>query len=438
MDVNLRVRTQDGASMSTTKTGEPAPEGRRADDAPADDGIAAPHSRLPQLEEPKVTTLELFFDLVFVFALTQVTALLAEELTWTNMLRGLAVLAVIWWSWVGFSWMTNYVKADDGLTRLSMFASMGAVLVLSLATPRAFTDWGVQFGVAYLVLTLLFLLTYGTAARGEPAVLGSILRLAPGMLVAPVLVLIAGFLDEGALRATLWGVAIVVAFASGLISGTSGWKLSPSHFTERHGLVIIIALGESIVSIGVGAASGDDGLSAIVIAGSLLALVIACCLWWLYFDVVALVAERRLHAAQGAERNAIARDSYSYLHYLLMAGIILVALGIKKVLIYVDKPLPTVALAALLGGLALYLVGHVLFRLRNIRSWNVQRLVVAAVLVALIPVLANVAAWQVLVLATVVMVALVAYEARHFAAARHEVRHHHVGAPGHGHDAGRG
>jgi low temperature requirement protein LtrA len=385
----------------------------------AEQGVSSP---LPALEEPKVTTLELFFDLVFVFALTQVTLLMADDLTPTGTLRGLAVLAVIWWSWVGFSWLTNYVKADDGLTRLAMFASMGAVLVVSLATPKAFGEWGVQFGAAYLVLMALFLATYAVGARNEPEVLGAVLRLAPGMLLAPVLVLAAGFLDAGVARAALWAAAIAVAYLAPFLSGTGGWKLSPAHFAERHGLIIIIALGESIVSIGAGAGSGTDGLSAQVVIGAILALTIACALWWMYFDVVALVAERRLHAAQGAERNAIARDSYSYLHLPMVAGIILVALGIKKVLVYVDKPLPTVALAALLGGLALYLIGHVAFRLRNVRTWNVQRAVAAVLLLALIPILDGSAAWESLVVATVAIAGLVVFEAVRFRGARHAVR----------------
>jgi len=397
-------------------------------DAPGD-GIAAPHDRLAALTEPKVTTLELFFDLVFVFALTQVTLLMADDLTGTGLVRGLAVLAVIWWAWVGFSWLTNFVKADDGPTRLALFASMGAVLVVSLAVPKAFGEWGVQFGVAYLALNLLFLTTYAAAARRQPEVLKAVARLAPGILVAPLLILIAGFLDAGVVRASLWTIAIAVAYIAPFVSGTSGWRLEPSHFVERHGLIIIIALGESIVSIGAGVGSVAEGLTAEVIGVALAALVIACCLWWLYFDVVALVAERRLASAQGAERNAIARDSYSYLHYFMVAGIVLAALGVKKTLLGLEKPLPTVALVALLGGLALYLLGHVFFRLRNIRSLNRQRLVVAAAFLLAIPLVGDVDASSVLVGATVALIALVVFESVRFREARHQVRHHGQGAP---------
>ena len=375
--------------------------------------------------EPRVSPLELFFDLVFVFALTQVTALLAADLTGAGLLRGLAVLAIVWWSWVGFSWLTNYVASDDGWTRLALFASMGAMLVMSLAVPTAFGSGGLVFGLGYGALSLLFIATYAVTTRRDPEVFGAVLRLSPGVLIPAAMIVAAGFLDAGPGRAVLWALALLVSMLGPFVAGTGGWRVHAGHFSERHALIIIIALGESIVSIGVGL-SGEE-LGAGQLAGAMLGLIACCCLWWLYFDVVALVAERRLQAAEGSARNAMARDSYSFLHFPMVAGIVLFALGVKKVLIDVDGPLKQVALAALLGGVALYLLGHVGFRLRNTRTLNTQRLVLAVVLLAAWPFLGGVDGLAVLVGVTAALVLLVGYETVKYRAARHAVRAHGQG-----------
>jgi low temperature requirement protein LtrA len=375
--------------------------------------------------EPRVSPLELFFDLVFVFALTQVTFLLAEDLTPAGLLRGLAVLAIVWWSWVGFSWLTNYVASDDGWTRLVLFAAMGAMLVMSLAVPTAFGSDGLTFGAGYLALSLLFIATYAVTTRNDPEVFGAVLRLSPGVLIPAVLVLGAGFLDAGPGRGALWALALVVAMVGPFVSGTEGWRVHAGHFSERHALIIIIALGESIVSIGVGLSG--EALGVAQLSGAMLGLIACCCLWWLYFDVVALVAERRLEAAEGSARNAMARDSYSYLHFPMVAGIVLFALGVKKVLIDVDGPLKQVALAALLGGVALYLLGHVGFRLRNTGTLNTQRLVLAVALLLAWPLLGGVDGLAVLIGVTVALVLLVGYETVKYREARHAVRAHGAG-----------
>jgi low temperature requirement protein LtrA len=375
-------------------------------------------------EEPRVGPLELFFDLVFVFALTQVTALLAEELTWVNMVRGLAILTVVWWAWAGFSWLTNLVKADDGWARLVMFASMGAMLIVSLAVPDAFAGSGETFAIAYLVLAVLYIVLYAVLTRSDPQVFRSVLKLGVGFLIAPALLVIAGFLEAGPLRGALWAIAIIVLVLGAFGSGTD-WRVHPAHFAERHGLIIIIALGESIVAIGIGAS--EFALDADAIIGSLLGLVVAACLWWLYFDVVALVAERRLTHADGTAQVRMARDSYTVLHLPMVAGIVFFALGVKKVLLKPDDPLNVVAETALLGGIALYLAAHVLFRYRNTRSWSVPRSAVAIGLVLAIVVLQDVPALTVLIGASVTLVVLTGYETIRYREARHAVRHHGVG-----------
>ena len=187
---------------------------------------------------------------------------------------------------------------------------------------------------------------------------------------------------NGGVQATLWVAAILIDWCVSPLFGVAEWRLVPAHFAERHNLVIILALGESIVALGVGA---EIDLTATVILAAVLGMGLASALWWIYFDVVALVTERRLvQAAEGRPRNTLARDSYSYLHFPMVAGIVLAALGLEETLAHVDEPLDAVHAFALLGGTAIYLLAHVVLRLRNARTVNVERLALAVLLLALI------------------------------------------------------
>jgi low temperature requirement protein LtrA len=200
----------------------------------------------------------------------------------------------------------------------------------------------------------------------------------------------------------------------------SGWHVHAGHFAERHGLIVLIALGESIVAIGVGAEGLD--LGAEVIAGALLGVLISAALWWAYFDVVALVAERRMRTAAPEVQTRMARDSYTLLHLPMVAGIVLLALGIKKTLGHVDEPLADVPALALCGGVALYLLAHIAFRLRNLGTLNRQRLLAAALLLALWPVATSVDALAALALVAAILTGLVAFEAVRFREARARIR----------------
>ena len=377
----------------------------------------------PVVLERRVTALELFFDLVFVFALTQVTTLMAVDPTWLGLLRGMAVLTVLWWAWVGYVWIGTTVDAEDGVARFVLLIAMAAMFVTALAAPEAFGRYGVLFGVSYFVVRVLHVIMFRVVGRSLPDVGRAVGRLAPGLLAGSALIVVAGFLPAGWPRGLLWATAIVVDVGSPLVTGTEGWHMSPGHFAERHGLVIIIALGESLVALGVGVAS--DELTPRIVAAVLVGFVSVACLWWLYFDVVAIAAERRFTSAPIAERNDIARDSYNYFHLPMVAGIVLLALGLKKVFADLDSPLKLTIATALFGGVALYLLGHLLFRRRNMHSWNVQRAVALVVLLALVPLGRVVPAWVSLVLLTSVLIALVSYEALHFAAGRRALRTDH-------------
>ncbi len=376
--------------------------------------------------EERVTPLELFFDLVFVLAITQCTALMAARPTWEGLGQGLLVLAVLWWSWVGYAWLTSVVDPEEGSVRLVMFAAMAALLIVSLCVPEAFDDLALTFAIAYGFVRLAHIALFLLASRDDPELRTSVWGLAVSTVVGVGLIVGASFLD-GAAQATLWVLAIAIDMGGPFLFGAAGWRLVPGHFAERHGLIIIIALGESIVAIGLGA---EAGITAGVIVAGILGVVLVAAMWWAYFDVVALVAARRLaEMPEGRPRNEMARDSYSFLHFPMVAGIVLVALGLKKTLAHVGDPLETVPAVALVGGLVLYLLAHVAFRYRNIHTMNWQRLVVAAVLLALLPAALALPALATLGLVAAVFWALIAYEAVRFADLRDRVRHEPIGPP---------
>jgi low temperature requirement protein LtrA len=369
--------------------------------------------------EERVLPLELFFDLIFVFAITQVTGLVSAHPTWTGLLQGLLVLGVLWWSWTAYAWLTNTVDPEEGTVRLALFAAMGAMLIASLAVPDAFGDDALLFAFAYALVRAAHLALYAVVGWGDRDLLTAITKLGIGSALGVALLFVAAGLD-GAAQIAVWVIALAVDLAGAWVGGGRGWRLSPGHFAERHALVIIIALGESIVAIGVGA---SHVLDLGEISAALLGLAVAAALWWAYFDVVAIVAERRLRETTGNAQLRMARDSYSYLHLPMVAGIVLFAVGVKKTLEHVGDPLEIVPAISLCGGVALYLLAHIAFRLRNVHTLNRQRLVVALLLVALVPLALAIPALATLALVAGLCIGLIAYEAIRFAEARDRVRH---------------
>ncbi len=357
--------------------------------------------------EHRVTVLELFFDLVFVFAITQVTGFLAADLTVAGLGRGALIIAALWWAWVAYSWLTNTLDAEEAAPRVTVFAAMAAMLVVTLAVPAAFGADAVLLTAAYFVVRALHVLLYYLAARGDPDLRVGVLRLSPLLMVGSALLVVASLTDGNA-RVALWIVALAVDYSGPLVAGTRGWRVHAGHFVERHGLIIIIALGEAIVSIGVGAAGLP--LDPPVLAAAFLAVVIAGALWWAYFDLVALEAELRLSRAHAAAQVALARDAYSYLHLPMVAGIVFLALGVKKSIAHADHALTLVPALALYGGVALYFAGHVLFRLRSLGSLSRPRLLVMAAMAAGVAAGTRIPALASLGLVAAVCTALVVWE----------------------------
>jgi low temperature requirement protein LtrA len=374
----------------------------------------------PRAGEQRVSPLELFFDLVFVLSFTQVTLKMAHHPGWAGLGEGLLILAAVWWAWCAYGWLTNSIDPDQNLNRLCMFAAMGGMLVVSLSIPEAFGNRGVLFGCAYFFVRAMQLVLYvrNTPGASEDGDLQAILKLAPGFLLGSALLIVAGALDGGA-RTSVWILAILIDWSTPLLFGTEEFRLEPGHFAERHGLIVLIALGESVLAIG--AAAGIT-LSAGQVFAALFGIVAVAALWWAYFDVIAIVAERRLSEAPSGEQAPLARDAYSYLHFPLIAGIVLLALGLKETLAITGEPLDTVPALALCGGPALYLLGQIAFRERVMGTFSPHRAFGAVALLALIPLALGVDALVALAAVSAVLAILIAYEAIHFRDQRARVR----------------
>ena len=371
-------------------------------------------------EDERVTPLELFFDLVFVLALTQCTTLITAHGGWEGLLQGVLVLGLLWWSWVGYAWLTSVVDPEEGLVRLAMFLAMAAFLVVALSVPGAFGPDALTFALAYAVVRVAHIMLFVLASRGDPGLRHSVLGLAISTAIGSGLLIAASFASDG-LRLGLWGLALVLDVGGPLVIEMSGWRVVPGHFAERHGAVVIIALGESIVAIGVGA---HERIDAGIVTAAVLGLVAAACLWWAYFDVTAIVGREMLARAElGAVQNRVARDGYSYLHFPMVAGIALLAVGVKETVADVGAHLALVTAFCLTGGAALFLLAQFAFRLRMRGTYGVRRVVVAIAVLALLPFRSQLSALTMLAAVSALLVAMISYEVVRYAEARERVRH---------------
>ena len=371
-------------------------------------------------QEHRVTPRELFFDLVFVFAFTQVATLLANDPTFTGIGRGVLVLAALWWAWTAYAWLMNTVDPEEGVVGAALLVALIAMFVAALVVPNVFDDDGVLFGVCFLVVCAMHLALYALAGRGNPDLLGAVLRLAPWTLLGATLILLAGFM-AGA-RTWLWLAALASTYVGAALSGTRGWQLHPSHLAERYGLVLIIVLGEAFISIGIGAAGIGIGPGEVVAA--ILGILVATSFWLAYFDFFSIRGERMLRDLEGPERVALARDAYAYAHFPMIVGIVLFAFAMKTIVAHVGEELDSVAAFALCGGSALYLLTYSAIRIRIERRLRVSRgrLAAALALLLVLPVAMVVPALAALALVTAVWLALHTYEIVWWREARTESR----------------
>jgi low temperature requirement protein LtrA len=369
-----------------------------------------------------VTPLELFFDLVFVFAITQVTTLLTNEPTWTGMERGVLVLAMLWWAWSAYAWLTNTLDPDEGGVRIAVLAAIAALLVVSLAVPGAFGSNALMFAAAYIAVRVVHLVLFAIAGRGDRDLLGAVARLVPTVLLSGGLLIAAAFLD-GSAQIACWIAAVVADYGGPLFGHMRGWRVSPDHFVERFGQFMLIALGESIVAIGLGAQG--LALDTAVISSALLGMCVVACLWWSYFDWFIYVAVSRLTEMTGVARAALARDGYSYLHLPMVAGIVLFAFGVKTALHDPTDALAGVPAFALVFGIALYFMAHVALRLRIGGGWGRGRPIASVVLLAFLAVATLVPAIVALGFVAAVCVALITYEVVRHRESRRIIRSRH-------------
>jgi low temperature requirement protein LtrA len=308
-------------------------------------------------DDIRVSTIELFFDLVFVFAITQLTSLLAHEPTGAGVVRVVLVFGNLWWMYGGYAWLTNAVPPHSVALRLLVLLGMAGFLVAALAIPTAFGDGGVAFGLGYLLVNLvhtgMFLLS------SHERTVRAVRRLGPANAITAVLLLLAGFTD-GSLQWGLWAAAFALHWITPLFTATSGFTIRAAHFVERHGLIVLIALGESIVAVGIGLTGLGLRIGHVVTA--VLGLALATALWWLFFDREDERAERALHAASVERTPWLALNAFGYAFLPVLGGIIVFAAGIKDAIERYGEPLPGSTAWFLAGGVACYVAGLALFR----------------------------------------------------------------------------
>jgi low temperature requirement protein LtrA len=356
-------------------------------------------------DELRVSTLELFFDLVFVFTLTQLTTLLAGDLTVATMARVVLVFAVLFWMYAAYAWLTNQVPPDRPARRLLLILGMAAFLVCALAIPQAFDGGGVAFGLGYLLVVLVH---GGLYSEGYGAVV--LWFAAPNVVAA--LCLVAAGLVHGPARYALWAVPLVNQFVTPWMTAraATGLRVRAGHFVERHGLLLIVALGESVVAVGIGL--GDVRLDLGLVAAAVLGLALAAGLWWSYFAGDEEGAERALADAPMERRFRLANNAYFYAFIPMLLGVIVIAAGVKRSIGHVGNPLGAGTALALAGGVAIYLAGDVAFRrVLGIRPVG-HRAAAAALALATVPLGMGVAAGVQLVALVAVLVATLMAERR--------------------------
>jgi low temperature requirement protein LtrA len=360
-------------------------------------------------EQRRTSAVELLWDLVFAFAVTAVTTLLERDLSWGGFWRAMLVLALVWWAWSAFVWATNAHDPYAPSFRAVLLAATTLIFIAGIAIPRVFGSEAMLFAVSYALVRGLHLGLYADAARRGNASARAIAGFAVTVTIGMAL-LIAGAFATGGARIGMWAAAAAIDYAG------PAWltrdrlrslqRVAVEHFAERYSLFVIICLGVSIVEIGVGA--GGRALGAHTVIAVTLALLATIGLWWSYFDRFADAAQERL--ATSSEPVLAAADAYSYLHLVIVAGIIVFAAGARAAVEHAGGPLPGPARLALCAGVALYLVGHVAFRLRLTGQVGAAKLAAAAACLVVFALAGGAAAWIAVGAVTLVLAVLVAWE----------------------------
>ena len=363
-----------------------------------------------RVQERRTSPVELLWDLVFVFAITQVTTLLSHELSWAGFGRSMLVLALVWWAWSAFVWAANAQDSESGTLRSILLVAMVLIFITGLALPQAFGDEATLFAATYAGVRLMHLALYADASRRGNASWMAIAGFGLTVVVGMALLVAGSFLD-GSARIALWTLAVAIDYAGPAwltrerLRGLQ--EVAVGHFAERYSLFVIICLGESIVAIGLGASGRPIDFE--LVTAVTLGVLSTVGLWWTYFDSFAATAEARLRDHE--DPVLAAADAYSYIHLLLVAGIIVFAVGVKLAVREVSEPLSDAARLALCGGVAIYLVGHIAFRLRMVGVLGYEKLAAGAAVLVVFAVGGDLPAWGVAGAVTGVLGVLCAREA---------------------------
>lgn len=332
--------------------------------------------------------LELFFDLVFTFAMSQVTLLVLHDLSPTGFGRAALALLAVWWAWVGYAWLINTFDTANAWHEVVVIAAMAAMLVAAAALPAAFASGALVFAIALLMVRLIHVMKFVALSSHEDLALRrGTRRIAPAFVIAPACIVAAAFVDSPG-RELLWIIAAVIDYGAPGVLGLGGFRVSPSYFVSRHGSIIIIALGEVVVELGGGA---RDLSRWEVIAALVLGVAVMATFWWTYFGLTS-GAQQRLEQATGTERAHLARDAYSYLHFPLVAGIMLFAVGAHASIEHATAALPLLPAVALAGGMALFYLGDVAYRWRDHGQAPIDRTVTGVAAAATLPALLHIPA----------------------------------------------
>ena len=361
-------------------------------------------------EERRTSPVELLWDLVFVFAVTQVTALISHDLSWRGFGRGMLVLALMWWAWSAFVWAANATDPNGLTLRAALVLSLILIFITGLAVPHAFGDEATLFALTYAGVRLVHLALYADASRRGNASWAAIAGFGVTVLIGMALLIVGSFFD-GVVLALFWIAAAAIDYAGPAwltrerLAGLQ--EVAVAHFAERYGLFIIICLGESIVAIGVGASARP--LDVALVAAIAISLLITVGMWWTYFDRFAADAEEQLRRHDNPVLAAA--DGYSYIHLLLVAGIIVFAVGVKVAVAHVADPLGDAARLCLCGGVALYLAGHAAFRLRMTGRLELAKVAAAVGVMIVFAITGSAAAWVTALGVCVVLAVLTIREA---------------------------
>jgi low temperature requirement protein LtrA len=361
-------------------------------------------------EDQTVTFVELFFDLVFVFSVTQVVSLLHHGLDWTVVGQSILVFWLVWWAWTQFTWSLNAADTTHYLVEIGVLVATAVAFFMAVAVPGAFADRSLWFAVTYVLVRVIGLALYAWVASEDASQRAAVRRFTLVSVGGLFVVLIGGYLG-GTAQYVLWGLAILLDVVAAAVGGQAeGWNLHPEHFGERYGLFVIIALGETLI---VAAGTVTDAVwTDDLLALAVLAVAITCGLWWSYFPRAKPVLDRALESRGGTERTMLARDVFSLIHFPMMIGVIAYAASIESAVAHPDQPLSLAARLALAAGLVLFVGGMAAAIWRATRRLLLPRVILTAVTAIAIVVVTGVSSLLTLAVALVGIVAIAALEQR--------------------------